>query len=74
MEKIKDDIIGKMTLEDVDELDYVKMCYQESMRCHAPAPMSSTSMVNRDVTISGLNMRKGDPFYLIIHNMQRDPR
>ena len=32
MEKVKDDIMGKMTLEDVDELDYVKMCYQESMR------------------------------------------
>ena len=27
MDKIKDDIMGKMTLAEVDELDYVKMSY-----------------------------------------------
>lgn len=27
MDEIKDDIMGKMTLAEVDELDYVKMSY-----------------------------------------------
>ena len=27
MERVKDDIMGKMNLEDIDELEYVKQCY-----------------------------------------------
>jgi len=37
LDSIKDDIMGKMTLAGVDELEYLKMCYQESMRRDAPA-------------------------------------
>lgn len=51
MERVKDDIMGKMNLEDIEELEYVKQCYQESMRLCAPAQTSSTSCVNKDVNI-----------------------
>ena len=40
MEKVKDDIMTKMTREGVDELEYVKMAYSETMRRDAPAGMT----------------------------------
>ena len=47
MDKIKDDIMGKMTVETLDDLEYVKMCYQESMRKDSPAVVSSTAMLTQ---------------------------
>ena len=35
---------------------------------------SSISCVNKDVTISGVDMRKGDAFYIMIHYIHHDPR
>lgn len=32
LDSVKDDFMGKMTLESVDELEFVKMSYQEAMR------------------------------------------
>lgn len=65
--------MGKMTLEGVDELELVKMCYLESMRRDAPASMSVTSTVSKDVTIDGVFMRKNDPFYIFTGIIHRDP-
>lgn len=64
MEKIKDDIQNKMIHEDVDENAYVKMCYQESMRRYAPAAISSTSCMSKDIKIQGVDMKKDDAFYI----------
>ena len=73
MATVKDDIMNKMTLEGVDELPYTKMCFQESMRMDSPAGMSSTSCMSKDLNISGVDMRKGEPFYIMIQNIQNDP-
>ena len=32
MDTVKDDIMGKMTIEAVDDLEYVKQAYMETMR------------------------------------------
>ena len=74
MDRVKDDIMGKMKLEDLEELEYTKLCYQESMRICSPAPSSSTSCVNKDVTISGVDMKKGDAFYIMLQYIHWDPR
>ena len=54
MDGIQDDIMEKMTLEEVDELEYVKMCYQETMRRDAPAALSSTNTVLKTTTYDGV--------------------
>ena len=45
MDKVKDDIMEKMTVEAVDELEYVKLAYTETMRKNNPAFASATSLV-----------------------------
>ena len=62
MDGIQDDIMGKMTLEEVDELEYVKMCYQETMRRDAPAAVSGTSTVLKDTTYDGVLLHPGNAF------------
>ena len=58
MEKVKDDIMTKMTREGVDELEYVKMVYSETMRRDAPAGMSKFQSVTKDMRIGGIDLKK----------------
>ena len=74
METIQDDIQNKMIVEDVDENNYVKMCFQESMRRYAPSALSSTSCMSKDITIQGVDMKKEEAFYIGIQFMQNDPK
>lgn len=74
MDRVKDDILNKMSHEDVEELDYVKMCYQESMRIAAPAEGSSTSCFNKPVTIDGIQFDAGDAFFVMMKYIQMDPK
>lgn len=73
LNSVKDDFMGKMDLEKVDDLEFTKMCYQESMRRDAPASITSTTTMAKDLTIDGVFMRKGDPIYIFIGILQRDP-
>jgi len=73
MSRVQDDIMAKMNLEDVEELEFTKMCYMESMRIEAPAQTSSTSCVNKDVNIAGVDMLAGDAFYVFIQYLHLDP-
>jgi len=74
MASVIDNLMEKMTLEAVDELDYVKMVYQESMRRDPPLPISGTQEMTRDVTIKGVEFRKGDPFWIMMKYVQNDPK
>lgn len=73
MDRVKDDIMTKMNLEDVEDLEYTKMCYMESMRIAPPAQSSSTSCFNKDVSINGVNFNNGDAFYINIQYIHNDP-
>lgn len=73
MELVKDDIMGKMTAEMVEDLDYTKLVYQEILRRYTPIPTSSTSTVSKTTTYNGVTFHKGDAFYVNMENMhQRD--
>ena len=73
MDGVKDNIKEKMTLESVEELEYVKMCYQETLRLDSPASMSKICNMSKDVSISGVDLREGDPFMIATGFMQKDP-
>ena len=47
MDSMKDDVMGKMTIAEVDELEYVKLAYMETMRKTSPAGSSSTSCMTK---------------------------
>ena len=73
MDRVKDDIVGKMSYEDVEDLEYVKMCYQESMRIEAPAAGTGTGAFSKDVTINGVDFFKGEAFYVMPCFVHQDP-
>ena len=64
MDSVKDDIMGKMTLESIEDLEYTKMCYQETMRRDAPAVISSTSCLSKDALIDGVRVNAGEAFWV----------
>ena len=64
MARVKDDILGKMTLEEVDELEYTKLCFLEALRRNSPVASSITSCMLKDITVGGVFLRKDDPFLI----------
>lgn len=45
------DIMTEFTLEKLDDLDYLKMCFEESLRIEPPVPISSCTTFIEDVYI-----------------------
>ena len=72
MEGVKDDIMGKMTIESVDELEYIKLAYNETMRVDAPVGVSMTSCMSKDTKIGGVDMRAGEMFWVGLQWVHND--
>ena len=72
MKGVKDDIMGKMTIEAVDELEYVKLAYNETMRVDTPIATSTTSCMNKDVKVNGIDLRAGDAFWVAMNAAHND--
>ena len=73
MERVKDDILGKMTLKEVDDCELIKMCYMEAMRRNSPAAISSTACMSKDCNITGLDLPANQGFLIFINAIQNDP-
>jgi cytochrome P450 len=73
MDKVKDDIMNKMDSESVQELDFVKYCYLETMRRTFPANSSSTSCFTKDLSICGIDVKAGEAFYVYLEAIGNDP-
>eukprot|EP00806_Schmidingerella_arcuata_P004651 Macronucleus_5220.p1 GENE.Macronucleus_5220~~Macronucleus_5220.p1 ORF type:complete len:176 (+),score=47.69 Macronucleus_5220:1-528(+) len=56
--------MSKMTMDAVDELEYVKLAYHETMRMDAPVSTSMTSCMSKDVKIGNIEMRKNEALWL----------
>ena len=54
LEKCKEDFMTLLTTQEVDELEYLKMCYYETMRFDSPIAQSGTSTFSKDVVIGGV--------------------
>ena len=74
MQRMQDNVMEKMTLEEVEDLEYVKMCYQEVLRRDAPAAVSKICSMTKTVQVSGVVPNPGDAFIIGTHFMQRDPK
>lgn len=67
MGRVKDDIMTKMNLEEVEELEFVKMCYQESLRRDPPLAVPQWGSMTKSVNIDGVLLNPGDPFVIGIY-------
>ena len=72
--QIGSDVIGKLNQEAVEDLEYVKNSYNESLRLNSAASISQISQMTRNVTIGGAEVRKDDAFIVDITHLQRDPK
>lgn len=73
MSKVGDNIMGSLDLESIQDLEFVKLCYLESMRRSSPAGASSTSCMTRDVNLGGIDILAGEAFYIGIEFISNDP-
>ena len=65
MEPVKDDIMGKLTLEHSEKLSYLRECYFEALRIEAPVVYSNPSCFYQDVTIQGVTYKaEQDPIII----------
>lgn len=73
-DKIKD-FQKELTMEVVEEFDFIRSCFNESMRLEPPAFVSIGGCFSKDVTIGGVNFKADQTCFAInitaIHN---DPR
>ena len=73
MSNVADDIMDKMTMESVEEMEYVKLAYMETMRRDSPAQISSTSCMTKDMKIGGVSMYANEALWVGIQSCQKDP-
>ena len=74
MARVSDDIMSKLTKEEADELEYVKLSFTETMRRDTPAPQSHISCMTKDIKIGDVTLRKDDAFVIALHYVQQDPK
>ena len=74
LEKCKDNFMDLMTQEMTDELEYLKLLYNEVLRFDTPVPTSSTSCFSKDVNINGINIKKGTAFFISMACMHRNEK
>ena len=57
MKSVKENLMSDMDLDSLDQLEYLKMAYQESLRRDTPAPMGGVAMMTKDMKIKGVDFR-----------------
>mmetsp|Transcript_17521 Transcript_17521/g.22204 ORF Transcript_17521/g.22204 Transcript_17521/m.22204 type:complete len:148 (+) Transcript_17521:959-1402(+) len=73
MAGVQDDIMGKLTMDAIKNLSFVKMAYMEVLRRDTPAAISSTSTTTETTTIGGIEIRPGDAFWIDMKSICNDP-
>ncbi|TNV80052.1 hypothetical protein FGO68_gene9962 [Halteria grandinella] len=63
--KTLQDLASEITLETLDlrNDEYLKYCFNESLRIEPPVPFSSSLCMTEEVTIGGFIFKKGEGFY-----------
>lgn len=73
LDQIKDDFIGKLTWDAIEEFSTIRNCFYESLRIAPPAPMSGTLCFLKDVEIKGIQFQAGMAFWLNFNAMHHWP-
>jgi len=74
LEKKSDNFVKNLTNEDIDDFEFTKMCFFESLRLEPPLPTSATQTFIKDVTLSnGIHVKAYDPLILNFTAAGTDP-
>jgi cytochrome P450 len=69
----KNDLINQFSLEDLDELKYLKMVYYETLRLESTNPISSDMEVTEPITIGGVKIMTGTKISTVYPGPHYDP-
>ena len=70
----KEDFVDKLTMDDVENFDFVRRCWNESMRLQPPAPGSSTNCFSKTIKIKGVDFTPKTGFVLNFDAIHKDPK
>jgi len=74
VEAAKDDIFNKLEYDTVMDLEYLHLCFNESLRIEPPINVTARQSFNRDVTMfDGLTVKSTTPFVISLVAMHHDP-
>ncbi|EOA25259.1 hypothetical protein CARUB_v10018574mg [Capsella rubella] len=64
----------KITEEDLDKVEYLKMVIEEAFRLHPPAPLLLPRLTMSDIKIQGYNIPKNTMIQINTYTIGRDPK
>ncbi|CDW85104.1 cytochrome p450 [Stylonychia lemnae] len=65
-------LTSELSMEKVEDLEYFKNCYYETLRLENPIPVSSSCSLNEDQEINGLKIQKDDMIIINIHQIHHN--
>jgi cytochrome P450 len=74
VEAAKENIVENLKYETVMDLEYLHLCFYESLRIDPPAVVSLSQTFTQDVVLkNGLEIKKDEVFFVFIEGIHHDP-
>lgn len=73
LEPIKDDPFEKLNLETSEQFEYLRNCFNESLRIETPVSMTFFQSFSQDVEIQGVKVPKDDIWVILPDVIHNDP-
>ena len=74
LDKASENFVEKLTIDEVETLEYVRFCWHESMRLQPPAPGSSTNKFSKTVRIKGIDFTPTTGWTVNFQAIHNDPK
>ena len=70
--KSNEELGQEINLESGEELNFLKMCFNESLRLEPPVPFSSTVTITEDQQLGDIKVKAGERIVVNIHQMHHN--
>ena len=74
IERTRGNFVEELTIDDVDQFNYVRYCWYEAMRLDPPVPGSLSNCFNKPVTIGGAQFDTDTACSINFCAVHRDPQ
>ena len=67
-----EELAEEINLDSGEELNFLKMCFNESLRLEPPVPFSSTVTITEDQTLGEIKVKAGERIVINVHQMHHN--